>query len=721
MSPVNTVIPSSSSTQSVGSSADDMQRIAQSNTPTNTPTLRTSVRQQSGKGTLGELPRSDQTAFTRSAQVPATPPIQVRIELGDPHPARLIEWLTGGAIKTAPPENEGAREVARSAGVPFSKDGRSLNLPNNALGGQLFAQMQYTRWQRNSPHPMEWGALILKPVGTSETFVEGFKAEWARMNKQGWIDLGAEALMNLGGALAGGRRAGRFGPAAPALAQRLTPTAAVGNVRVSLAKFERTPSGTNAVELNAALTEANMLVKGRANRASLPDGLVKQYASLHTQAQRVLSNALRGADTGQPAAAASGRVSSSSLAPSELTRFERHRGESMSDYLARQNVPQSLTPEQQRSADKHRMRMSATPPPSGPSSRRPIDAISMAIKMKNFNNTASAIANPRTFDTLLNQFDKQPISTVVRIGNTGPTQLEAKGLMGRTDAYRGAGIHKLSRDVGSFFSPQMSQGSGSPSHEAHTAFGAVSKLGEVHANSGAFSLADDSWASRSRLPGQGGKPVSEFWNADTTKDWKDADEALTSLATANPQLGRADLTTHIDVPLRDTGFIPKGSALAARLERLEAAVGKRETLQRHLNTAGAAPEPALQGQLQTAIQNVQRGLDDLANRATQSRSELLMQSLGTAKTTYELTIRHAATARYMQSIEGQAGAVFSAAKFKSLLAEVKKEAGPEAEVSRRWHRALIERYGADAEFQSAMQQSTAMRQAWAAYKAQYGH
>ena len=149
------------------------------------------VRQQIAKGTLGQLALGDQNAFTQNAPASAAaPPPQVRIELGDPHPARLTEWLTGGAVKTAMPENYGAREVARSAGVAFSKDGRSLNLPNNPLGGQLFAQMQYTRWQRNSPYPMEWGPLIPKPAGMSASFVAGFKAEWARMNTQGFRDLG---------------------------------------------------------------------------------------------------------------------------------------------------------------------------------------------------------------------------------------------------------------------------------------------------------------------------------------------------------------------------------------------------------------------------------------------------------------------------------------------------------------------------------------------------
>jgi hypothetical protein len=405
-------------------------------------------------------------------------------------------------------------------------------------------------------------------------------------------------------------------------------------------------------------------------------------------------------------------------APPGLEKFTRRPGESMSDYLTRQKVAQSLTPEQQRVGEN--MRMSAVPPPSGHSSRMPIDRISMAIKMKNFNNTASAIANPRTFDTLLNHVDKLPMSVVVRIGNTGPVHLDGEDLKSRTETYRNSGRHNLSPAVGLYFYPQMQDGKGAPSHEPHTFIGAVSKLGEVHANSGAFTLADDSWASRSLLPGRGGKPIAQFWKIDSVQDWGVADRALTSLARADPQLSRDDFAELVMEPLRDTGFISKGTPLAARLERLEATVATREALQRQLNTAGPAQVPALNEKLQTATQQVQAGLNDLATGAKQSRGELLMQSLGTPKTTYELTIRHATMARYIASIVGQPDAVFSAAKFKSLMAEVKKEAGPEAEVSRRWHSALIKRYGAEPEFQSAMAQSPAMKQAWADYKAQHG-
>jgi hypothetical protein len=128
----------------------------------------------------------------------------------------------------------------------------------------------------------------------------------------------------------------------------------------------------------------------------------------------------------------------------------------------------------------------------------------------------------------------------------------------------------------------------------------------------------------------------------------------------------------------------------------------------------------LQRQLKAELQAIEQGLGSAATQATQARGELLAESLGTPKTTYELTVRHAAAARYMLSVEGQPNAVFSASKFKRILAQVKAEAGPEADISLRWHRALIESYSADPTFQRGMQQSEPMRRAWAAYVAKYG-
>jgi hypothetical protein len=116
------------------------------------------VFQQIAKGALGQLALGNQDAFT-----PDAPPARVHIELGHRQPAEC-----------------GVLRVARLAGLAASADGR-VELPNNARGGQIFAQMQHTRWQRNSPQPME---LIAKPRGASAPFIQGYKAQWSQMLQQ---------------------------------------------------------------------------------------------------------------------------------------------------------------------------------------------------------------------------------------------------------------------------------------------------------------------------------------------------------------------------------------------------------------------------------------------------------------------------------------------------------------------------------------------------------
>jgi hypothetical protein len=355
------------------------------------------------------------------------------------------------------------------------------------------------------------------------------------------------------------------------------------------------------------------------------------------------------------------------------------------------------------------------------------ESISLALKIRNFGNSAAAIASTRNYSRLLDSLDGLQISTVVRVGNSGVDQFNAPTLLGRSRQYRDASIHNLNADSGDdYFSLQMSGGNGT-SHQLHTVLGATSKLGEVHAAGQAFTFAQQSWESRGKLPGQDGKPLSAFWGVQSPAEWNFANQALTRLESLTSPPDSAQFSRSIVAELHSKGFIPKGSVLSSRLERLEAAMAQRDTLQKQLEMARRTPSAdlaqtrALQERLQAATQDVQRGLADARGRATQSRGELLMQSLGTPKTTYELTIRHATAARYMQSIEGQADARFSASKFKALMAEVKKEAGPEAKVSQLWHRALIERYSKDATFRNAMtEHGTAMKEAWTAYKAQYG-
>jgi hypothetical protein len=71
--------------------------------------------------------------------------------------------------------------VSRSAGLANSPDG-DVDSPNDPRSGQIFAHMQCTRWQRNSPQPLE---LIAKSVAVSVPFVQGYKAPWSQpMSRQ---------------------------------------------------------------------------------------------------------------------------------------------------------------------------------------------------------------------------------------------------------------------------------------------------------------------------------------------------------------------------------------------------------------------------------------------------------------------------------------------------------------------------------------------------------
>lgn len=210
------------------------------------------------------------------------------------------------------------------------------------------------------------------------------------------------------------------------------------------------------------------------------------------------------------------------------------------------------------------------------------------------------------------------------------------------------------------------------------------------------------------------------WTADFTENWKSADRALTAVEVGASIRDAHQFATETVEPLREKGFIPKGCALATRLERLEVKVAQRSDLSSKLIFASAEDLPRLTTEWQAADQSLAIDVKTASTYAAQSRAELLTESLGTPKTTYELTVRHAAAARYIKSIEGQPNAVFSATQFQRILAEVKLEAGPEGAVSLRWHQALIKNYTDDRTFIAAMNHSEPMKQAWAAYRSKYG-
>ena len=354
--------------------------------------------------------------------------------------------------------------------------------------------------------------------------------------------------------------------------------------------------------------------------------------------------------------------------------------------------------------------------PAVPTSATPsLAPLGDALKMRVFANNSTSLGNSKLFETLVDKFDGQTLSAIRNMG-VSSTALDESSLATRSLSYRNAGTGNLAAK-----SPFLNA-SNLTKHDLHTAFGGASKLGEVNANSGAFSLSSsDSWATRGLLPGQGKFSTTPFWRVDVVQDFAVADAAMTKLESSTFNITAGQFDKQIAAPLSASGFIPKGSPLATRLERLEAQLTSRDALQARANRAQPSNLSGLLGELNAANTSIEVSLKQVTKLASQARGELLLESLGNPKTTYRLTTEHAATARYMQSVNGDTEAVFSAAKYKKILAEVRAEAGNEATTSLKWHRALVKTYAADADFVKAMENGNpAMKAAWEAYKVKYG-
>ncbi len=354
--------------------------------------------------------------------------------------------------------------------------------------------------------------------------------------------------------------------------------------------------------------------------------------------------------------------------------------------------------------------------PTVPASATPsLAPLGDALKIRVFANDSASLGNAKLFETLIDKFDGQKISAIRDVG-VSSTLLDESSLAARSLSYKNAGVGNLG--VKSPFATAMAL----EKHDLHTAFGGASKLAEVNANSGAFSTrSSDSWATRGLLPGQGKFGTTPFWRVDAVADFGRADATLTRLESSAAKFTAREFDQQIVAPLMTTGFIPKGSPLATRLQRLEAQFTSRDTLQARIGRADTSKLPGLQSELNAANASIEVSLKQVTQLATQARGELLLESLGNPKTTYRLTTEHAATARYMELVKGDTEAIFSAAKYKKILAEVKAEAGNEATTSLKWHRTLVKTYAANADFVKAMENGNpAMKAAWEAYKVKYG-
>ena len=383
----------------------------------------------------------------------------------------------------------------------------------------------------------------------------------------------------------------------------------------------------------------------------------------------------------------------------------------------------------------------ASPSPPSALGRAPKHSnhpMTVAMKMRYFGNTVQAIANNTLFDNYLSAIHGKPVvsilkgSTVfnkfiddmtvakIKLNPDAPRSITVGELTAR---YRTASVRDLPRGRDSEFLPHTNSHLPSPAHNTHTAFGAVSKLGEVMANTNALSLDlllpnVTSWASRGVLPGKG-KTAPAFWRVDVVKDWVDAEKSLAGLETASKSTSGSVVSGHVQT-LMGSGFLPKGSALAKHLETVETTALARDSVFSKMPTAQPADISKMMKAGRALEQDLKQGLEVMAGSARQSRAHVMHQSFGTPATTYALTTRHAAAARYMQTIEGQPLAVFDANKYRLILKEVQMEAGPALKTGPVWHKQMLKTYDADHFFQDAMNTNPAMGQAWRDYKAQFG-
>jgi hypothetical protein len=380
----------------------------------------------------------------------------------------------------------------------------------------------------------------------------------------------------------------------------------------------------------------------------------------------------------------------------------------------------------------------AAPVPLGRTPKSSNHPMTVAMKMRYFGNTVTAIANNTLFDNYLSAINGKPVSSVLKgstIFNRFIDEITAAKIAVNPDAprsitvaeltarYRTASVRDLPRGQNSEFMPHTHPHLPSPAHNTHTAFGAVSKLGEVMANTNALSLDltlpnVTSWASRGALPGKG-KAASAFWKVDVVKDWVDAEKSLAGLEAASKRMSGSVVSGHVQT-LMGSGFLPKGSALAKHLGHIETTALARDNVFGNMPMAKPSDLPNMMKAGRALEQTMTQGLAAMAASAKQSRAHVMHQSFGTPATTYALTTRHAAAARYMKTIEAQPLAVFDANKYRLILKEVQMEAGPALKTGPVWHKQMLKTYDADHFFQDAMNANPALGQAWRDYKAQFG-
>jgi hypothetical protein len=264
-----------------------------------------------GRASAGQSGRPADGGSGPTAAHPGT----VRIELGDPHPARLVEWFTQGRIKTAAPENQSAREVAAAYGLPLSADGRSVALPNDRRGGAIYLDMKTASLRPGGT--LEWLSSIPAPRGSSPEFKAGFEQRKGDRFKEGMAQfkeqsgqLLAQAALDLASrglagkllsrgsklvpvALATGRRpAGTnatASPAGPLQTRAQAREQALMHLQLRTQAYKAAPNARNGTALTAAQAQANAWFSKEApDKAQISAAQKQRFRTLVNEVESVI-------------------------------------------------------------------------------------------------------------------------------------------------------------------------------------------------------------------------------------------------------------------------------------------------------------------------------------------------------------------------------------------------------------------------------------------------
>jgi glutamate racemase len=345
------------------------------------------------------------------------------------------------------------------------------------------------------------------------------------------------------------------------------------------------------------------------------------------------------------------------------------------------------------------------------------DPLERAARILSFKDRAESGGRRALFNELVNLFDGQPITDVMKTVLYFNTHNYTTFAERRTQLLNITGAQIRGQLDKPAFSPQLETKKAINVHNFHTAFGAGRGLnGEVLAFSNATLATPLDISIRVRLPDLNqGTTTSGYFRVAFTSELKIADEQL-ALLEANPATLTTSVFNESAKKLFSTGAISYGSPLAKRLEEVEKDLKFRERLQLQIDrTSNPADRAALQTQYAQASKRIEQNLSN----PQRSRDELILQAFGTVENTANVIPQQIAIVRYLKSIEGRRNAVFDAKKLNAILAQVTAELGADAS-GVRLHQDLIKTYDNSAAFRTLLQSNPLLGEAWKRYKIKHG-